>query len=597
MKGTVVSTWMKTCRKLYGEDTVSKAMQGVGWSEDKIFTPMETVEDDKVKQVISDIAKAQGVDIKELWRKIGKDNIYTFFSDFPAFSQYENMYSFLKALYDIHVVMTKKFIGAKPPIVEIRATSAKEAVFSYHSKRGMFDYFLGLTEGTAEYFKEDVKIKEIDRTADSLKVVLTFENEIYYRRRYILNSILSLGFIKSFGVKVGLATAAASAVVLAPVSKSLVTTLAGVGVSGIVSALISHALIRPKKLLSQELSELSQYNYGTDGSIKTNDFFEELYHEIIAYKKIMRTDFVGFKSVTDEMGNFVENLDVISTSMKHTSNEIASVVEQVASGAVSQAENTEQSVLMLNDNIQSLKGIVNNENNNKSELEKTITKINNSYESVDNANKNIHRSLEKFQEVKDSGLRLESKAKDINSIVSIVSEISEQTNLLALNASIEAARAGEAGRGFSVVAEEVRKLAEQTKSAVEEINTNLAQFVQDIGILVNQIESQYGVLQGETINLEKVRGISYEATKSVETVSSSMIETINELNKEADSIAAIYERIESLAAIAEENSASSEEVSANVSSYTNEIMKLIGNIEDFDKITETFKAELGRYKI
>ena len=76
-----------------------------------------------------------------------------------------------------------------------------------------------------------------------------------------------------------------------------------------------------------------------------------------------------------------------------------------------------------------------------------------------------------------------------------------------------------------------------------------------------------------------------------------MIETINELNKEADSIATIYDRIESLAAIAEENSASSEEVSANVSNYTNEIKKLIDNIHEFKNITEGFKGELSKYKI
>jgi methyl-accepting chemotaxis protein len=202
-----------------------------------------------------------------------------------------------------------------------------------------------------------------------------------------------------------------------------------------------------------------------------------------------------------------------------------------------------------------------------------------------------------FEEVKDKGINLESKAKDITNIVSIVSGISEQTNLLALNASIEAARAGEAGRGFSVVAEEVRKLAEQSNDAVQEINSNLAQFVEEIKALVDKIETQYDVLQKETDNLQEVRNISYEATTSVETVAKSTIITINELTKETDSIATIYETLESLAAIAEENSASSEEVSASVSNYTNEIRKLLDNIHEFKKITQNFKGDLSKYKI
>lgn len=114
---------------------------------------------------------------------------------------------------------------------------------------------------------------------------------------------------------------------------------------------------------------------------------------------------------------------------------------------------------------------------------------------------------------------------------------------------------------------------------------------------MDKIGSQYEVLEGETTNLQNVRDISLDATKSIQTVAASMIKTINELDKEADSIAEIYENIESLSAIAEENSASSEEVSANVSNYTNEIKNLIEGISEFKKLTKEFKEDLSKYKI
>ena len=99
-------------------------------------------------------------------------------------------------------------------------------------------------------------------------------------------------------------------------------------------------------------------------------------------------------------------------------------------------------------------------------------------------------------------------------------------------------------------------------------------------------------LQNETKGLEDVRDISYEATMSVRTVSTAMIDTINDLDREAKSIGKIYETIESLAAISEENSAASEEVSASVGTYTNEIKKLIDSIYEFKKITSSFKDDL-----
>ena len=69
MKGTVVSTWIKTCRSLYGDSVVNEAMQSVGWSTYKIFSPMENVEDQEIRTVISNIAKATNTGINELWRR------------------------------------------------------------------------------------------------------------------------------------------------------------------------------------------------------------------------------------------------------------------------------------------------------------------------------------------------------------------------------------------------------------------------------------------------------------------------------------------------------------------------------------------------
>ncbi|MBK5239701.1 heme NO-binding domain-containing protein [Clostridium sp.] len=599
MKGTVVATWMKTCRKLYGDGVVDNAMESVGWSAHKIFLPAENIDDGQVKNIIGSISKEQNISLEKLWRSIGKDNITAFHRDFPAFFQTENVYSFLKSLFDIHVVMTKKIDGAKPPLVGIKPISRREAIFTYNSKRAMFDYFLGLLDGTCEYFNEKIEIQQIEKTSDSMSLKLTFDKDIYYKKIYKINKMLSLGFIKKVPFKVGIVTFIISllgAVVLMT-GENIVKVLGFATLSGAGSSLASFIMGRPMSLILQTIDQISSNNYVEDGDIVTGDEYEELYIKLKEYKKVFRADFVEFKGVTDEMDTFAENINKISSIMNNTSEDISGVVDQMANCSVSQAENTENAVLILNDNIRALRDIVKNENNNKDELEKAIVKINNSYENVDSTSKNILGTLEKFQEVKDNGISLETKAHDITNIVSIVSQISEQTNLLALNASIEAARAGEQGRGFAVVADEVRKLAEQSKSAVEEINTNLIEFVKDINLLVVKIGDQYDILQNETKGLEEVRDISYEATMSVRIVSTSMINTINDLDREAESISNIYETIESLAAIAEESSASSEEVSASVGSYTSEIKKLINNIYEFKRITSSFKNELRKYKI
>ena len=599
MKGTVVATWMRTNRKLFGDSAVDDAMNYVGWGSSRIFSPIENVDDGEVKKIMAYIAKNQNMDVGTLWKKIGQDNIISFSQDYPAFFKHDNVYSFLKSMFDVHVVMTKKFAGAKPPLVVIEPISRNQAIFSYNSSRGMFDYFMGMLEGTCNYFKEKVNIEEVSKSDTELKLKLTFDKDIYYKKKYSFNTLLSFGFIKSFGVKAGLFTFIISALTLIPILgfDNIIKALIGSVVSGIATFVGVSLMMSPMNQIKEELGRIIKNQYNVDGKIVTNDFFEEIYELLKSHKKVIQADFVGFKGVTDEMNTFVNTINVISESMNNTSNEISGVVEQVAGGAVMQAQNTDVVAQALNGNITALRGIVENENSNKLELEEAMKKINNSYENVDNASKNISTTLEKFNEVKVKGTHLESKAKDITNIVSIVSGISEQTNLLALNASIEAARAGEQGRGFSVVAESIRKLAEQSKDAVLEINSNLEQFVAEIKSLVGNIDVQYDVLAKETDSLGVVRNISFEANQSVQSVANSMIETIDKLNTEADSIAKVYDSVESLAAIAEENSASSEEVSASVTNYTNEIKKLIENIYDFKGITETFKKDLERYKI
>lgn len=599
MKGTAVSAWFKTCRKLYGDSFVDDAMVHVGFDATKVFSPAEDVNDEKIEKFIHYVTREKNISEKELWLKIGHDNIYSFAEELPTFFKSDNTYSFLKSLYDIHLVMTKKIPGANPPIVNIEAISNKEAIITYSSKRKMFDYFLGMLEGSFMYFKEKADFDIIETKDNTMQVKITFQEDIKYKKKYFINNVLSLGFLKNVASKVGLFTFVIMFLINLPilgfsgVLKNLLISF----ISGIVSFVGVKILLRPMNHINEVIENLNNKKFVEDSKIVTNDEFEYLYDRIDKHVKGIKSDFIGLKGITDEMGSFAQKLGNISDNMYRTSGDIVEVVNQVANTSVDQANSTETAAQVLNDNINGLKAIVNNENENKEELELTVGKINSSYLKIENTSKNILATLEGFQEVKTKGTQLGDKAKDITNIVSIVAQISDMTNLLALNASIEAARAGEQGKGFAVVAEEVRKLAEQTKDAVQEINTNLVQFVEDIGGLVMNIDSQYEVLQKETEGLQLIRDVSKESTTSVKTVSKAMIKTIEKLDSQAGSIASMYDNIESLAAIAEENSASSQEVSANVNVYSEEIKKLTESINEFDKIATYFKDSLDNYKV
>lgn len=599
MKGTVVATWLNTTRKLFGDDVVKNAMSYAGWGENKIFSPIENVEDDKVNKYINYISDNKNITTKELWRKIGQDNIISFSKDYPAFFKHESAYSFLKSMYDVHVVMTKKFIGAKPPILTITPISRREAIFTYKSSRGMFEYFLGMLEGVGNYFNEKIQVEEISKTKTSLELKLIFNKDIHYNKEYKFNTLMSLGFIKNFGVKAGLFTGITLFIILIPlmgVSNIIKSIIASV-IAGGLTYLGTNLMLAPLSQLKEELNRLVENRYNIDESIKTNDFFEDIYEKIKEHKKIIQSDFVSFKGLTDEMSTFIKKIDLISASMQQASESIDEVVGQVANSSVEQAGQTDEVVMSLEENINALGKIVQVENSYKNNLEEVLKRINKSNSGVEKSSGNIGVTLENFSDVNLKSKDLEKRANDITKIVSIVAGIAEQTNLLALNASIEAARAGEQGRGFSVVAESIKKLSEQSKESVKEINTNLVHFKGDIESLVKQIEDQYFILEKETLNLEEVKNLSFDANKSINYIASSMINTINDLNEQSKSIESLSNNIKNLASIAEENSAYSEEGSASVTQYTQEINNLTENISNFEKIANMFKEELEKYKI
>lgn len=597
MKGTVVSSWMESCRKLYGNEVVNNALKNFNLSSDHIFTPFEDVEDKTARGLVDHIGNQMKKTTKEIWNTMGEENIKTFSKIYPGFFRHESAYQFLKSMNDVHIIVMKRFRGAKPPLLDVVPISSHEILFTYRSKRGMIDYLIGLTNGVIKHFNENAKIEVLNQKEEETQLKLTFEREIQSTKKFRINRLLSIGFIKNTAVKVSLINTVAVAVTSYILTHSIIETVILGAVGLVISCLSSLLLKRPEKLIMKELKNLSNRQFVETIQLKSGDEYEAYMEQINEIKRNIQKDFIGFNAIVDELYTFNKSVSEIAGTMKNTSDDITAVLDQVAQAAITQAEDTSSAIGVLDTSVRNVTSISNDGQENKAQIEEAVTGIEDSFKNVQATAAQISGVLFSFSNIKKESTDLKDNADDITQIVLIVASIAKQINLLALNASIEAARAGEAGKGFTVVAEEVRKLSEETNQAVKQINGSLMAFVSSIGVVVEGIDTQYTVLENENTKLSEAVTKSSQMNQRLKVVSELLIKNSTELKSEADNITNLFDGIQNLAAIAEENSASTQEANSNVTVYVEQIKKLTEQINVFDTMIQNFQEDLGQYII
>ncbi|CAM3989474.1 methyl-accepting chemotaxis protein [Mesobacillus thioparans] len=299
---------------------------------------------------------------------------------------------------------------------------------------------------------------------------------------------------------------------------------------------------------------------------------------------------------SDQVNEMSRNLKVNAEATTEANNEITTSIMQVASASDEQvkiSERTNEAVENVSAQLIEVTGSMNETLQTTSDTKQKIEQGKSYAYSVTEQMDEINGKVTELAKVIHS---LKNNSQEIHRIIEIITDISNQTNLLALNAAIEAARAGEHGKGFGVVAQEVRKLAEQSAGAADSIRTILEQTGKETNQAVNVMdESQVTVQKGNEL-VEKVATIFTEIAHSIEevsskgnTVSSAVMSANEKIEFMAQSANDVITASSNSAQFLEQVAATTEEQNATMQELLESSSKLSSMAEDLRKSFSSFK--------
>lgn len=204
-------------------------------------------------------------------------------------------------------------------------------------------------------------------------------------------------------------------------------------------------------------------------------------------------------------------------------------------------------------------------------------------------------TTETIRAVTEQTDRTNQSAEKINEAVVAIEDIASQTNMLSLNASIEAARAGESGRGFAVVAEQIRKLAEDSANSAEQIEAIVRELISNSEDGVGKMHdlSDASKVQAERLeNTTRAFDDLQREIKEVSVNSKQIFEQTGSINQLKNGVSTV---IEQLAAIAEENAASTQQTSASMFTLTENIDKCKEETSALSDLSEQLNEQTGRF--
>ena len=385
----------------------------------------------------------------------------------------------------------------------------------------------------------------------------------------------------------------AQGVKLATVIIVFVASIIAIAIAGIISSGLSGAINDANIVLSKA----AEGDLTAGVKTKRKDEILVLSNGITNMIQSMKSLIIQMAEVSNTVTGSAKEVSSHSEVLLSATKEISSAVNDINQGISEQATDAEKCLIQmeglskqietLNQNTSDMNGIADNAKNVVSNGMVIIGELD--LKSKDTAN--ITKEI-----IEDIG-HLERESFTVNTIIESINSIAEQTNLLSLNASIEAARAGTAGRGFTVVADEIRKLAEQSAQSANQISEIISHMQDYTKKTVVTAKKADNIVESQEVALQNTVETFNEITKYVEDLTQSLISVSHEISRIDGTKNDTLEAIESISAASEETAAASGQLENTAANQLETVQGLNCAAERLEKDAKNLENAVLAFKI
>lgn len=380
-------------------------------------------------------------------------------------------------------------------------------------------------------------------------------------------------------------------------NNTIIISLVSFIISMLVALAISMSISNPLKKLVLIMNEAKDGNFTLNITDNSSDEIGEV---ITAFNNMVSKINTLISNVKNLSENVLNNSEII----KKTSQYSKKHSEKITDAMIEITQGTANQVCSLNEGINCMNHLsyeiddINKQTENVSLVIEETKKIKEeSTESVEILKNKAHETRVVSEKIICNINSLNLDIKDIRGIVEIISEIAEQTNVLSLNASIEAARAGESGKGFSVVAEEIRNLANRTKKSSIKINRIITDIQKKSKMTVQEADKSKIIIEDQMLAVSKVDCSFIDIFKSMIQIATRLEGIVQSINKIVESKNITETSIESSSFILDETDTMTKKVVLETKSQIQEIQNIFKFTKELNLSAEALNSAINEFKV